>query len=149
MNNKPTLTHVDSFVVTGFCERTQNSDEFNPDTARIPKLWARFLASNSCPQSPIFGVYSEYETDANGYYTITAGIKESHILRDQHTIQVKAGCYLVFHGKGSMPMAVIATWQSVWQYFASLPTYQRTFDTDFETYLNADEVDIYIGVQDK
>lgn len=148
MNNKPTLTQVDAFIVAGFCERTQNSDEFNPDTARIPKLWAHFWANNN-PQSPVFGVYSAYETDEQGYYTITAGTKVCETDSSRHTIRIKAGYYLVFHGKGSMPIAVIETWQAIWQYFALSPTYQRTFDTDFEAYLNADEVAIYIGVQEK
>lgn len=143
----PLLKHVDSFIVTGFTLRTKNSDEFNPDTAKLPSLWQQFYSSNPSPSRTIFGVYSGYESDANGSYDITVGTLNSDQDAKLNTVKISSGNYLVFQNKGAMPQTVIDTWKRVWDYFNLDSPYQRCFITDFEEYKNGDEVAIFIGVK--
>ena len=142
----PIMKHVDSFTVRGLTVRTRNSDEFNQETAKLPHLWQQFYASNPTPNTTIFGVYSGYESDANGLYNVMVGVNDdNHPALD--TLHVNSGNYLIFQGKGSMPQAVIETWERVWDYFTGKSLHQRCFMTDFEAYSNGDEVSIYIGVK--
>lgn len=139
------MKKVDSFIVTGFAARTQNVDEFNAATAKIPTLWHQFYSSNPTITTTIYGVYSDYESDANGLYTVTVGVDNQKV--GLSGVTINSGNYLVFQGKGSMPLTVIETWKRVWDYFTSESAYQRYFMTDFEAYTNSDEVAIYIGVK--
>lgn len=142
----PVLKHVDSFTVTGLTIRTKNSDEFNPEIAKLPTLWQQFYSSNPTPNTTIFGVYSGYESDANGSYDVTAGILNSNHGAELSAVKINPGNYLVFQNKGVMPQTVIEAWKRVWDYFTVDRPYQRCFMTDFEEYKNGDEVAIFIGV---
>lgn len=144
---QPIMKHVDSFTVTGFTVKTQNSEEFNEETAKLPKLWQQFYSSNLATNTTIFGVYSDYESDANGHYTVTVGIANDNQRTESSAVKIHPGNYLIFQGKGSMPLTVIETWKRVWDYFTAGSPYQRCFMTDFEAYSNSDEVTIYIGVK--
>jgi predicted transcriptional regulator YdeE len=149
MRLEPTHQIIDSFIVTGFQVRTKNSDEFNYETAKLPQLWQQLHANNQGSDTVFFGVYSDYESDAQGAYTVTAGIKSKHQNPDNFTqvnVNVQSGTYLVFRGKGEMPLTVVETWKQVWNHFSEKSQYERTFMTDFETY-NGDEVAIYIGIK--
>jgi predicted transcriptional regulator YdeE len=143
---QPVLKHVDSFIVTGLTVRTKNNDEFNPETAKLPTLWQQFYSSNPTPNTTIFGVYSGYESDANGSYDVTAGTLNNNQVAELSTAKINSGNYLVFQNKGAMPQTVIETWKRVWDYFTVDSPYQRCFMTDFEEYKNGDEVAIFIGV---
>jgi predicted transcriptional regulator YdeE len=143
----PILKHVYSFTVTGLTVRTQNSDEFNPDTAKLPNLWQQLYASNPTPNTTIFGVYSGYESDANGLYNVTVGNSNDNQSDELSAVKINSGNYLIFQCQGSMPQTVIETWNRVWAYFSVESPYQRCFMTDFEEYKNSDEVAIYIGVK--
>jgi predicted transcriptional regulator YdeE len=72
----PTLKYVERFTVTGFHVRTKNSDEFNEKTAKLPSLWQQFYASDLAANANVFSVYSDYESDANGMYTVTVGVTD-------------------------------------------------------------------------
>lgn len=142
----PIIKHVDSFTVTGFTVRTQNSDEFHPETAKLPTLWQQFYSSNPTINSTVFGVYSSYESDANGFYDVTVGSLNNNQSAKLSSIKIHSGHYLIFRGKGAMPQTVIETWKRVWDYFTADSPYQRCFMTDFEEYKNGDEVAVFIGV---
>lgn len=144
---EPILKHVDSFTVIGLTVRTKNSDEFNPETAKLPNLWQQFYSSNPTPNTTIFGVYSGYESDTAGYYDVTAGTLNNNQSVELSAVKINSGNYLVFNGKGQMPQTVIDTWKRVWDYFTVGSPYQRCFMTDFEEYRNGDEVAIFIGVR--
>lgn len=150
----PQLKTFESFSVTGLATRTKNADEQNPLTAKIGPLWGQFFASGLFqpgPSSPnVVGVYDQYESDWNGAFDVTAGVKvASSDLPGMKTVQVQAGKYLVFTSKGVMPQAVIAGWMQVWQHFnAPRSDVQRLYATDFEEYMAPDEVAICIGVRE-
>lgn len=144
---QPVIKHVDSFTVHGLTVRTQNSDEMQAKTAKLPKLWEEFYASNPSPEKVTYGIYSDYESDANGQYTVTVGVDPESQSSTLQTVEINAGNYLVFQAKGPMPQTVINTWQHIWDYFNKDPKHKRCYRTDFEAYLGEDEVAIYIGIE--
>ncbi len=143
----PTVQHVESFIVTGLSVRTQNSDEFNEKTAKIPALWQQFYNSELAKNANIFSVYSNYDSDANGPYTVTVGVESDHAQTQLSSVTIQAGNYLVFQGTGPMPATVIETWKRVWMLFETNTEHRRNFISDFEAYSGPDQVAIYIGLE--
>ena len=136
--------------IAGINMRTTNAAEFNPVTGKIAGLWGRFFSDGlfdslpgKLPDSPVYGVYSGYESDYMGAFDVTAGVATS---KAQGQLELQAGDYLVFSAAGPMPQTVLQTWGVVWQYFQSNPGVQRSYATDFEAYLGTDKVEIHIGV---
>ncbi|WP_419420154.1 GyrI-like domain-containing protein [Legionella sp. D16C41] len=145
---KPYEQYVSNFTVIGFSVKTKNSDETNLNTAKIPNLWQQFYASNLANKVPTFGVYSDYESDTQGAYTITVGIAKNHQKQDYpKQVVINAGNYLVFKAIGPLPAVVISTWQYIWEYFTLHTSYQRNFKSDFEQCNGSNEIAIYIGIQ--
>ncbi len=149
----PQLKTFESFSVTGLLTRTTNANEQNPQTAKIAPLWQQFFTSGLFDPSPnaptVVGVYHQFESDLNGAFDVTAGIKGNSSISGTKTVQIHAGQYLVFSSKGVMPAAVIAGWMQVWQYFNTPRSHiQRVYKSDFEEYLAPDEVAICIGVRE-
>lgn len=151
----PRLIEIKQFTVTGSSTRTRNDDEFNAEKARLPGLWAQFFSRdmdkrNANPDNAfIYGVYADYESDASGYYTVTAGMDiagKSSI--DCNSVIIQSGNYLVFENEGENPKAIIETWQAIWQYFERSSTQElRRFVTDFEQYINPEQHAVYIGIK--
>jgi len=147
---EPNRQRLDAFEIAGITIRTTNNEEKAPSTARIGALWNRFFVEKMHASTPsrtsdtrIFGVYSAYESDANGAFDVTAGVVVSSGV---DTVRIEAGDYLVFTGQGEMPHTVITTWQRIWQYFAARPDITRSYRSDFEAYAGQDTVSIHIGV---
>jgi len=156
MKIEPKFKQIPSFRVSGITVRTLNSNEVNPDTAKLGKHWNRFFSESLAAKIPhclddalIYGVYSNYESDLNGYYDLTAGVAVSTEAEqtDFASIIIDAGNYLVFENPGTMPQAVIDAWQAVWTFFQDNPQIQRKYSTDFEAYRGANEVAVHIGVK--
>lgn len=143
---EPTLKQFEGLKIYGFHTRTQNSDEFNEKTAKIPIIWQDLYATPWVHETEIYGVYSNYESDANGFYTVTAGVPDAQNKTDLYEIIIPSGDYLVFEAEGPMPESVIKTWQQIWTYFTNTTIYQRNFLTDFEWYTGKDTVAVYIGI---
>ena len=149
----PERIEINGFTVSGLTVRTKNSDEFNPATAKIAGTWGRFFTeglpariSHQVAESPVYGVYSGYESDATGLYDLTSGMAVSQINNDFSSITVEPGHYLQFTAKGLMPGAVIEAWGQVWAWFAENPQIKRRFGSDYEAYTGADEVKVCIGI---
>lgn len=149
----PERIEISGFTVSGLTVRTKNSDEFNPATAKIAGIWGRFFTEglpakipHQVAESPVYGVYSGYESDATGFYDLTAGMAVSQGNSDFSCITVEAGPCLQFTAKGLMPGAVIEAWGQVWAWFAENPQIQRRFGSDYEAYTGADEVKVCIGI---
>lgn len=147
MSISPIVKYVEKFIVSGFCVRTQNSDEFNESAAKLPNLWQRFYTSELATHASIFGVYSDYDSDANGFYTVTVGVVSEYAQPPLRSVTIQAGKYLVFQATGLMPVTVIETWRRVWEFFAINTQYKRSFISDFEEYNGLDQVAIYIGLE--
>ncbi|WP_392537211.1 GyrI-like domain-containing protein [Legionella sp. 227] len=148
---KPQQIKVEAFTVTGLSVRTKNADEFNSKTAKLPELWQRFYASpiSIKSRSPIYGVYSAYESDHNGFYTVTAGVAtQDPQVNDFDKISIKKGNYLIFKNSGPMPKAIIEIWQAIWHYFDTQSTLARAYETDFEVYMEQEQCAVYIGIRE-
>jgi len=147
---EPSRQHHDAFTVTGHTVRTTNREESDPATARIGGLWGRFFSDPALQGLPQrsdhahnYGVYSNYESDANGAFDVTAGVA---VARDG-PVKVEAGDYLVWSGNGPMPQAVLGAWQRIWDYFDAHPDVVRRYVSDFEAYTSPTDVKVWIGVE--
>ena len=152
---KPSSRQIAPFRIAGIKVRTTNRDESSPDRAKLGSLWERFFqegipgkVANQVPGSAVYGVYSEYESDLNGEYSVTAGVQIDPSATGEgfNYVDVSGGEYLVFEGKGAMPEVVIETWRNVWEYFSNASEFKRAYITDFELYKGMDEVAIHISV---
>lgn len=159
----PKMVERDSFQIVGLSAQTSNAKEITSQ-AKIPSLWNDFYQQNIVEQianrkyANIYGLYSDYETDVNGDYSITLGVQilkssDGDIPADLIVKTVPAAKYLVFTSdQGALPDIVIQTWQEVWAWFANSDV-ERTYTGDFELYdercANPQEaqVDIYIAVK--
>jgi predicted transcriptional regulator YdeE len=99
------------------------------------------------PDSPLYGVYSAYESDANGQFTATVAVAVSAATPTFDTIEVGGGRYLVFEVRGAIPQSVIEAWGKIWPFFEASKKWKRRFAEDFELYRGQDKVEIYIGVE--
>lgn len=142
----PSLQYIESFTVKGFRTKTQNCDEFNEKTAKLPGLWQQFYRSDLATNAKRLGVYSDYASDADGLYTVTAGVISNENCNEFDSVTIQAGNYLVFESVGPMPLAVIEAWRHIWAFFAKEKAYQRNFLSDFEEYCGLDKVTVYIGI---
>jgi predicted transcriptional regulator YdeE len=147
------IVHMPSFVVHGVSTRTSNRDEMHTATARIGALWETFgqtVMPHASAQSQVFGVYHRYESDANGAYSVTAGIDvgTGKAPAGLDSVCVAAGEHMVFASSGAMPQAVIAAWQQVWVYFAqeNCP-HQRAYSTDFERHDGPEQISLFIALK--
>ena len=141
-------------VIAGIATRTTNAREMDPGTAALSGLWGRFYAEapmsdESSRSKPVYSVYTEYESDFNGAYTVVIGREGADKSKAQKVVTIAAGPYLEFISSGAMPGAVIDGWKQVWSYFADTKAHsRRAYTTDFEYYDPAEPstVRIYIAV---
>ena len=141
------------FRVSGLRVRTLNAAEQQTATARIGPMWGRFFSEGlyekipgKTPDSLVYGVYSNYESDASGSFDVLAGVRVNEPEAQYASIEVQGGQYLVFDAQGAMPGAVIEAWGRVWGYFEAHPQIKRRFATDFEAYTGPDSVALHIGI---
>src|SRR5471032_151655 len=85
--------YVDGFSVSGLRVRTRNIAEQDAATAKIGPMWGQFYSEGLTgriaaqqPESPIYGVYSSYESDATGEFDVTAGVAVLEPAADLQTI---------------------------------------------------------------
>lgn len=145
-------------VVSGINTRTSNEKEDNPETAQIPNLWRRFseeelfkIIPNQTSNFSVYGVYSEFDMDAGGDFTVTAGVEIRNDLSENMAfpiVVIEGGRYLEFKAKGPMPGSLFSKWKEIWDFFGKTADYKRAYTTDFDVYKAQDEVDIYVSIQD-
>lgn len=142
---------IKQFSVSGLKIRTDNSTEMDPGKARIGNLWQNFSENFQDTNEAVthYGVYSNFESDENGEFDLTVGIKGNFANAKSCEITIPAGRYLRFEKKGSLPTAVIELWQEIWQYFTRNNAPQRLFKCDFEEYPDMNSVVIYIGIEEE
>ncbi|WP_248481439.1 GyrI-like domain-containing protein [Pseudomonas sp. CYM-20-01] len=146
--------HIAAIRVSGLKVRTRNADEMTPSSAKIGPMWQRFFSEGlyegipgKLPESPIYGVYSGYESDAHSEFDVTAGVATAGPADGFESLVIEAGRYLVFEARGPMPEAIINAWQQIWTYFQQPGAQVRAFVTDFEAYQADDLALIHIGIR--
>ncbi|MFE3574047.1 effector binding domain-containing protein [Lysinibacillus sp. NPDC059133] len=158
---EPVVMNKELFQIVGISARTSNANEITAQ-AKIPQLWTNFYQQDVMGQianavnQVTYGLYSDYETDVNGEYSITLGVEvltADEIPEGMVVKKVPAAKYLVFTSdKGPFEEVVVKAWQDVWAWFASSGV-ERTYTGDFEMYdercANPQEaqVDIYIAIK--
>lgn len=160
---KPTIVELPAFTVVGIAARTNNAKEAASDGI-IGRQWHRFMSEQLLEKIPgkvsseIYGVYTEYASDANDDYTLVLGAKVQGAADNLPSGMVKAVIpqtrFAVFtSGRGPVAKVVVETWQNIWSYFQSEENEKRAYQADFELYDQraADpdkaQVDIYIGLK--
>lgn len=135
---------IELFTVRGPSVRTNNASEAS-GSGKLAGLWAHYYESHPPSSETVYGVYSDYESNASGEYTVTAGTRTSSA--GDFVVTVKPGTYLEFQANGKMPGAIMDAWKSVWEFFSKNQPYERAFETDFEQYNGPASATIYIGVK--
>jgi len=157
----PKIVERDAFYIVGISANTSNAKEITAQ-AKIPQLWSDFYQKNIIGQitnpdnQTIYALYSDYQTDVNGDYTITLGIgvtNRSEVPTGMVLKVIPAAKYMVFTSKrGAIPEIVIQVWQDIWAWFAGSDV-ERAYTGDFELYdersTNPQEaqVAIYIAIK--
>lgn len=139
-------------IIAGCSDRTNNS---SPDmSAVIGGVWQKFYSDDIYPNIPYkinqkaLGIYTDYENNEMGDYTIMAGCEVSRqAMAENFEIRtIPAGRYAKFVVKGHMQKAVADFWQELWKMDLN-----RSFICDFEEYQNSSidecEIHIYIGLK--
>ena len=148
------VEEIEEKVIYGISARTQNSNEMNQETAKIGTIWQKFDSAvdvNYSDGERVYGVYYNYESDANGEFDVLAGYETLNDQLDRVTIE--KGKYLVFNktfeqtDDNSRIQAVLETWGKIWVYFSNENSqYKRKYQTDFEYYKSQNEIEIFISV---
>ena len=143
---------MDTKIVDGFTVAGLSIQATNDDTSKIGQLWQTFyeqIGSMLTESSNIYGVYTDYESDASGSFELVAA---SDTLADKHfegkrLIDIPTGKYLVFRGKGELHQTIIKLWTEIWIYFNQKDSpHSRAYTTDFEWYKDNSEIEIYIAI---
>ena len=133
------IEHLPMFYIAGLAVRTINKDGRAAND--IGSLWQRFAQENLAEKlddregDELYCVYTDYESDYNGFYTAILGCKTTSIeyLPDGFTGKaIPAGKYAVFTPVGKFPANIGETWQHIWQ-----SDLQRTYTADFDVYKTA------------
>ena len=149
------------FEICGLKTRTSNTLEMS-GRGKIAALWDEFLKFSYdetgevfVPQSEIYAVYHDYESDFNGKCSLLIGVKADTLKpgANLEKIYVHAGRYAVFSiedlsdenldAKGAD--LTIALWKAIWVNFEN-SSLKRAYGTDFELYLG-DGIKIYISIK--
>lgn len=140
----------------GISVRTCNSD-FSKLQQDIGGLWQQFFAENILQKTPtslnndIYLVYTNYDGDyLDPYDTIIGSLVPMDAPLPSGLIEkiIPEQKYQVFCAKGTMPMAVVQTWQNIWQ-----TPLHRNYIADFDIYSEKSqhpdnaEVDIWVGIR--
>lgn len=146
------IVNLKEKTIVGVAGVTSNDD---PNMGElIGGLWQKFYndgyfsAINAISPFPL-GVYTDYESDATGKYTIiVAGVSDGSVIPDGAVTKViPAGRYAKFKVRGNQVTDVGAFWANLWQ--MDLP---RAYTADYEEYCSSDpddcEVNIYISLKD-
>src|SRR5262249_25635844 len=151
----PELRTRDEFAVIGIAARTSNSAEMSGAEAKIPGLWNDYYASGVADRIPnrvedqsTLAVYTDYETDHNGPYSLVLGQQVSSLEEvpdGMVGLEIPAGRYLGFPAEGPVPESIIAAWRDIWSYFQDSREFARAYTNDFEIYKN-NTTEIFIAI---
>ncbi|MBB5336000.1 GyrI-like domain-containing protein [Pectinatus brassicae] len=151
---------IESIMLIGIEETTKNENEIN-GKGKIPKLVQTFYSEmlskiSNRYENHILSVYTDYESDENGYYTYFIGAKVkdlSCIPEGMVGRTIPSSRYAIITSAiGKIPDIVINEWTQIW--LDDDLKKKRSYSTDFELYdqrcSNVDyaQVDIYIAIKD-
>ncbi|PWK79965.1 putative transcriptional regulator YdeE [Mucilaginibacter oryzae] len=145
---------IKGFFLVGISVRTTNQN--GQASKDIGALWNRFMSERILQQvvnrisDEIYCVYTDYESDKDGYYTTVLGCcvaTKDNIPEGLICITVPPGKYNRYVAKGALPQAVSETWRRIWS-----DDIDRRYLADFDVYGERSknreeaEVEIFVGV---
>jgi predicted transcriptional regulator YdeE len=127
--------------VIGHSIRTNNADEADPETAKIPGLWdlvrsqsLEELIPGAIDPETLVAVLSAYESDYRGDYSELVGHQArtlAELPEGMAGLAVASGSYAEIAVEGPLPYALIATWQQVWE-AEDAGRLERAYEFDYE-----------------
>jgi predicted transcriptional regulator YdeE len=146
------VSYVKNLMLLGISTRTNNENEKNEETQKIPALWEKYDVENiysktfnKANNTSLYGVYTNYESDVNGDYDATVAVEVTKTKDKPMVIENKK--YLVFKKEGELPDSCVALWEEIWDYFANNSEYERDYIIDFEKYSKENLIEIYISIK--
>lgn len=129
--------------IQGVGVRTTNEAEAGPQ-GKIPQLWDRYFQSGlqskiSGDDQAVYALYTEYESDASGAYTLIIGNRADEVAAAENSDElqqasVPASRYLVFRTRRGPLMEIVPeVWHEIWSYFDQAAE-KRTYTGDYERY---------------
>lgn len=153
----PKIVTRATFHMIGVSARTTNAKEITSER-KIPGLWSEYSKQNIVEKishlvQPLqtIGLYSDYESDVNGEYTITIGkeVEKIDLVPEEMTAKtVPTSTYVVFTTpKGPFTEVVPKTWLAIWEFFKTSDQ-ERTYTGDYELYdERREQIEIYIAIK--
>ncbi|MFA9240351.1 MAG: GyrI-like domain-containing protein [Candidatus Paceibacteria bacterium] len=145
------VTRVKKLMIAGLSTVTNNELEMSEENGKIALLWEEYFAKDiykktfdKANSDFMYGVYSDYESDASGNYKVTVGVE---VTKPKNAIVIEDKKYLVFKKQGELPMVVVELWEEIWDYFEKNSEYARAFEVDFEKYAKEDEIEIFVSIK--
>ena len=145
------VTRVKKLMISGISVITNNETEMSEENGKIASLWEEYFEKdvykktfNKSNSDFMYGVYSDYESDASGNYKVTVGVE---VTKPKNAIVIEDKKYLVFTKQGELPMIVVELWEEIWDYFEKNSDYERAFEVDFEKYAKENEIEIFVSIK--
>lgn len=145
------VTRIKKLMISGISVVTNNEFEMSEENGKIAGLWEEYFQKDiykktfdKANSDFMYGVYSNYESNASGNYKVTVGVE---VTKPKNAIVIEDKKYLVFSKQGELPMVVVELWEEIWDYFEKNSEYVRAFEIDFEKYAKEDEVEIYVSIK--
>lgn len=145
-----TIVNLKEMKIEGLSAITKNSDPNMPIV--IGSLWDKFYKDGiyegieNKANSKAVEIYSDYESDVNGKYSVTVGCEVNRFNNNGNVVTkiIPEGKYAKFVVKGHMVKAVQEFWQKLWQ----MKDLDRNYKCDFEEYQddNMENATIYIYI---
>ncbi|WP_010300172.1 GyrI-like domain-containing protein [Candidatus Odyssella thessalonicensis] len=163
MMQQISVMHDQIYLVGQTC-RTNNTQEMEQATAKIGPLFSSYFSQNLADQicnrkhpGTTYCVYTEYESDMAGNYTVFIGEEVTtldQIPSGYASLIIPSQHYKKFTTQaGEMPAVCISAWQEIWQMSPQELGGQRAYQADFEVYDHRAQdpfhtvLDIYIGLK--
>ncbi|MHD0314231.1 effector binding domain-containing protein [Fusobacterium varium] len=125
-------------------EKRLNNFKYPDIAEKIQKLW--YDTSVKIPKDKElnkYAVYSEYESDYKGDYTLFIGVDKI----DSHKeIIIEEENYKIFSVDNSSPYGVIMAWQKIWE-MEEQGLLNRAYTVDYEKYYPDGKIEIFIALK--
>ncbi|WP_270445809.1 effector binding domain-containing protein [Fusobacterium varium] len=125
-------------------EKRLNNFKYPDIAEKIQKLW--YDTSVKIPKDKElnkYAVYSEYESDYKGDYTLFIGVDKI----DSHKeIIIEEENYKIFSVDISSPHGIIMAWQKIWE-MEEQGLLNRAYTVDYEKYYPDGKIEIFIALK--
>ena len=127
---------IPSFKIIGISVRTTNAN--NQAQMDINELWNQWYNENIATRIPntvsenLYNMYTDYETDENGFYTTILGYEVSTLASIPKGLtgkEIAENKYKEFISTGKLPDCVVETWKTIWNL-----KFDRNYGADFDVY---------------